>query len=160
MRRKPYWVISALLIIVVLVVLVSVMGNNAPTTYIQEAASAPAATAAPTATNMPDTSTPVPTISDISAYQIVAPPAYNEIGTVPVYRAIECDLTGIVQPERLNQSGTVEKRSESSIVFTDHATLSYLWPALRKRHQCLFENDPYTFSNLHASASAMLCVSR
>ena len=56
MRRKPYWVIFALLIIVVLVVLVSVMGNNAPTTYIQEAVSTPVATAMPIATNMPDTS--------------------------------------------------------------------------------------------------------
>lgn len=125
MRRKPYWVISALLIIVVLAVLVTVMGNNAPTTYIQEAVSTTVAIAMPIATNMPDSSTPVPAVSDITAYQIVVPPTYQEAGTVPVYRAIECDLTGIVQPEWFNQSGTAEERSETSVVFTDHATLSY-----------------------------------
>ena len=68
---------------------------------------------------------PVVTEPAVGSYEIVVPSAYNENSTMPVYRAMTSNLKSIVQPEWFNQSGTTEKRSESSFIFADHATLSF-----------------------------------
>lgn len=69
----------------------------------------------------------VPVVAEPAAggYEIIVPAAYSENGTMPVYRAMTSNIKSIVQPEWFNQSGIAEKRSESSFIFADHATLSF-----------------------------------
>ena len=73
-----------------------------------------------------NTAAPTPvTVPAVSGYEVTAPAAYSENGTMPVYRATETDLIKAVDPKWFNGSGIAEKRSESSFVFGDGAMLQY-----------------------------------
>ena len=72
-------------------------------------------TAAPTAVTAPS----------VSGYELDIPSEYSENGSMPVRRADAADLTKAVDPAWFNASGIAEKRSESSFVFADGATLQY-----------------------------------
>ncbi|MBQ8080849.1 MAG: hypothetical protein IJ240_03010, partial [Clostridia bacterium] len=56
-------------------------------------------------------------------YAILVPDAYRETDTMPVYRATEADMTGLIRPELFNQSGIAEARAEDYLIFKDHAQL-------------------------------------
>lgn len=78
-------------------------------------------------------------------YEIVLPAAYNENGTMPVYRAVTSNLKSIVQPGWFNRSDIAEKRSECSFIFADHATLSFTDDYLRYEQ---FTDEIYDYATL------------
>ncbi len=60
-------------------------------------------------------------------YEIQVPAAYQETGTLPVYRAIENDFRAVLKPEWFNESGIAHKESTKNplLTFNDHAELSW-----------------------------------
>lgn len=60
-------------------------------------------------------------------YELLVPDEYRKTGKMTVYKAVKGDLTEIMQPEWLNQTGILEKRDETIMTFNDHAELIY-WP--------------------------------
>ena len=73
-------------------------------------------------TEAPIAKNAIPVQSD---YKLDLFPDYVKNGTMPVYRAENLVLERIIDPAWFNQSGIAEKKSETNLVFNDHATLQY-----------------------------------
>ena len=127
MRRRSIQSTTVLFIIIAFAVVILIIKNTTPipSPDITKVTATPAISAAPMATAVPVTSTPAPTEAGTTTYQLIVPSGYRETGTVPVYSTVACDFTTSVQPEWFNKSGIAESLSETSFVFTDHATLQY-----------------------------------
>lgn len=61
----------------------------------------------------------------LTGYSLVVPDAYQQTGTLPLYRAEEYDFSKTVNPEWFNQSGIAEMKSADDMVFNDHAQLGF-----------------------------------
>ncbi len=72
------------------------------------------------------------TVIEQDGYELVAPEAYRETGTLPVYRAVEADFTQTVNPEWFNSTGAkdgadamdIRLKDDRDILFADNARLS------------------------------------
>ena len=74
-------------------------------------------------------------------YELSVPAAYQESGTMPIYRAVETDFTASVDPVWFNQTGIVSGEGTEDIHFADHAILSLSPEALFYYE---FTDDSYT----------------
>ena len=74
-------------------------------------------------------------------YELNVPAAYQESGTMPIYRAVETDFTASVDPVWFNQTGIVSGEGTEDIHFADHAILSLSPEALFYYE---FTDDSYT----------------
>ncbi len=74
-------------------------------------------------------------------YELNVPAAYQESGTMPIYRAVETDFTASVDPVWFNQTGIVSGEGTEDIHFADHAILSLSPEALFYYE---FTDDNYT----------------
>lgn len=83
--------------------------------------------------------------ADGEGYQILVPEAYQQSGTMPLYKAEQRDFGAQLNPEWFNQSG-IAKREEYNITFNDQAELQWSPEALFYR-----ENEG-TFNTLAADA--------
>ena len=75
-----------------------------------------------------ETARPVPPPEEISleglaGYEVTAPAAYAETGTLPVYRATETNLQAAADPAWFNTTGIAEREGEDYIIFRDKAHL-------------------------------------
>ena len=57
-------------------------------------------------------------------YELITPKEYQESGTMPIYQAIETDLTKDVLPEWFNTTGILNGAGTDFVEFNDHAVLS------------------------------------
>ncbi len=74
-------------------------------------------------------------------YELNVPAAYQESGTMPIYRAVETDFTASVDPVWFNQTGIVSGEGTDEIRFADHAILN---PSPEALFYYEFTDDSYT----------------
>ena len=77
----------------------------------------------PIVMNTPGSSVQNTVTIEQEGYKTVVPAAYQETGTLPVYRAVKTDFSAIVDPAWFNQTGIVSGAGTDEIRFTDHAIL-------------------------------------
>ena len=61
-------------------------------------------------------------VEGLEGYEVAAPAAYLETGTLPVYRAEETDIAALTDPAWFNTTG-IREQGEDYMVFNDHAQL-------------------------------------
>ena len=81
------------------------------------------------------------TIENRNDYELITPREYQETGTMPVYRAVETDLSAAVDPEWFNQTGIASGAGTDEIRFADHAILN---PGPEALFYYEFTDDNYT----------------
>lgn len=81
------------------------------------------------------------TIENRDGYELITPRAYQETGTLPVYRAEKMDFTAVVDPAWFNQTGIASGAGTEEIRFADHAILN---PSPEALFYYEFTDDSYT----------------